>query len=250
MDFKDHFSGHADLYLKFRPRSPKELFPYLASLAPGRSLAWDVGTGNGQAARDLVPYFNRIIATDASAEQIQHASPHPQIQFEVSRAENSKIAPHSIDLITAAQAIHWFDFEQFYLEVRRVAKPGAVLAVWCYGLAKVSPELDREIQIFYDQTVGKYWPPERSVIDAEYKTIPFPFPEINTPTFSMIEERTLEMYCGYLYSWSAVQRAIKAVGPSVFHSFVDRITPLWGNPSTARKIHWPLGLRVGRVTSS
>ena len=57
MSFKDRFSGHAAEYALYRPHYPKELFQYLASLAPNRDAAWDCATGNGQAAEMLAEYF-------------------------------------------------------------------------------------------------------------------------------------------------------------------------------------------------
>lgn len=248
LNFKDHFSGHASSYAAFRPKSPPELFAYLIGLCAVRRLAWDVGTGNGQAAIELAPHFERVMATDASAEQIKHAVNHPKIVYRVGRAEESQLAHSEVDLITVGQAFHWFDFEKFFSEVRRVAKTDAVIALWTYDLATIDPGVDALVRDYYDVRVGKYWPPERKWVDEHYRTIPFPFTELKPPSFEMVEERTLAEWCGYLSTWSATQKAIKECGPSVFSDFADELKVRWGEPDERKRVRWPLYLRVGRVT--
>src|SRR5215475_11590766 len=126
MGFKDHFSRQAANYAKFRPRYRRELFDYLASIAPGRELAWDCGTGNGQAAVGLASVFDRVIATDASKKQIANAEPHNRVEYHVAPAENSGIPSGTIDLIMVAQALHWFDLDRFYGQAGRVLKPDGI----------------------------------------------------------------------------------------------------------------------------
>ncbi len=140
--FGDFFSEQARVYARFRPQYPGELFAYLASAAPGRELAWDCGTGNGQAAQDLARHFRRVIATDASADQIAQAAQHERIEYQVARAEDVSLDDHSVDLITAAMAVHWFDLDSFYAVVRRAAKRDGVLAVWMYHLPVIDPAID------------------------------------------------------------------------------------------------------------
>src|SRR5215831_1555408 len=140
--FKDHFSAHATDYRAFRPSYPAELFTFLASAAPARDLAWDCGTGNGQAAVALAEHFARVFATDASAEQVKNAEPHPRVEYAVAPAEKCPLPDHTADLVTVAQALHWFDFDRFYAEVRRVARPGGLLAVTCYYEPSVGPGVD------------------------------------------------------------------------------------------------------------
>lgn len=248
MEFKDHFSGHASSYATHRPKSPKELFTYLFSLVSDRGMAWDVGTGNGQAAIELASYFDAVIATDASSEQIHQATSHPKVTYRVAPAEDSGIGDSTIVLITAAQAVHWFNFDRFYSEVRRVAKPNAVIAVWTYELASITPEVDKLVRNYYDLEIGKYWPSERKWVDEHYQTIPFPFREIKVPTFEMKEQRTLSGWVGYLSTWSASQRAIKEQGRKVFDDFVARLERVWGDSSLPRTVVWPLYLRAGHVS--
>jgi len=244
-EFKDHFSGHASSYAEHRPKSPRGLFDFLASVVKHPKAVWDVGTGNGQAAIELTSYFDSVIATDASREQIRQATSHPKVTYRVAPAEDSGVSDGSIDLITAAQAVHWFDFERFYSEVRRVAKPNAVIAVWTYELASITPEIDELVRHYYDGEIGKYWPPERKWVDEHYQTIPFPFREIEASTFRMKEERTLSSWVGYLFTWSATQRAIKEQSRTFFGDFVTRLQKAWGDPASPRTVVWPLYLRAG-----
>ena len=69
----DHFSAHAQNYARFRPTYPTELFAWLASQSPGHRLAWDCGTGNGQAALGLADHFVHVHATDLSPQQLAQA---------------------------------------------------------------------------------------------------------------------------------------------------------------------------------
>jgi SAM-dependent methyltransferase len=206
MTFKDHFSGHADGYEAFRPTCPPDLFDDLASLAPSHDLAWDCATGNGQAAYGLTPHFRAVIATDASAGQVAQARPHERVRYLVSPAERSPLADRSVDLVTAAQALHWIDLPCFYDEVRRVCRPGAVLACWCDQLHAIDPQVDGVVCRYYAETVGPYWPPERLLVEAGYRTLPFPFEELDPASFRMSLRWDLARLMGYLGTWSSSQR--------------------------------------------
>src|ERR1700712_181091 len=172
MSFKDHFSGHAAVYASFRPTYPAALFDFVLSLTPGRALAWDCATGNGQAALGLADAFEHVIATDASAAQLEHALAHPKIEYRQAPAEDSGLAAGSVDLITVATALHWFDFDRFYAEARRVLAPGGALAAWAYNLPRVTPEVSALIDHLAREVVGTYWPPERKWVDDDYHDVP------------------------------------------------------------------------------
>lgn len=247
MAFKDHFSGHADAYAQFRPRYPEALFRFLADQAPGRSLAWDCATGNGQAAMGLSPYFEKVVGTDASGEQIAQVSFDPKIDYWVASAEDSGLAAASVDLVTVAQAVHWFDFGRFFVEVRRVLRSRGCLAIWGYHLLRCNPSVDALFEDFYSGVVGPYWPPERHWIEERYRTIPFPFEEIQAPEFFMHAEWSLEALLGYLGTWSAVQKFRQARGKDPLVELRRELEPIWGDPSRAKPIHWPIFLRLGRV---
>jgi ubiquinone/menaquinone biosynthesis C-methylase UbiE len=244
--FKDHFSRLASQYAEFRPRYPGALFDLLAKVGPGRELAWDCACGSGQATMDLVERFGSVIATDASASQIAAAKPHPRITYSVSRAEASGIETGSIDVVTVAQSLHWFDRPAFYEEARRVLRPKGVLAVWTYGIPRLNDvNLDRVMQAFYWETVGPYWPPERRYVEDGYRSIDFPFTELPAPSLSMREQWTLPQFLGYLRSWSSVGRFVDDRGADPVEQAEEQFTPHWG--SRARAVSWPLSLRLGRL---
>ena len=207
MSFKDHFSKQAANYAKFRPRYPQELFDYLGSIAPSRQLAWDCGTGNGQAAVGLASVFDHVIATDASEKQISNAQAHERVEYRIAPAENSGIESGTIDLIMVAQALHWFDLDRFRAEARRVLTPKGLLAASAYNLLHIEPAIDEVINRYYYEVVGPFWPPERVLVE-KFEELPFPFFEIQTPSFEMIAQWNLEHLVGYLRSWSATQRFI------------------------------------------
>jgi len=244
--FKDHFSSLAAQYAEFRPKYPGALFDLLARIAPGRANAWDCACGSGQATSDLAERFESVIATDASAQQIAAAKPHPRIAYSVAKAETSGIADASLDLITVAQALHWFDRPAFYVEARRVLKPQGVIAVWTYGIPRLNDgNLDRIMQTFYWETVGPFWTPERRYVEDGYRSIDFPFTEISAPSLSMRENWTMPQFLGYLRSWSSVGRYVDALGEDPVGMVQEQFAPFWG--SRTRDVSWPLSLRLGRV---
>jgi ubiquinone/menaquinone biosynthesis C-methylase UbiE len=245
--FHDHFSEVAGRYADFRPRYPAQLFDYLAELA-GRSLAWDCAAGNGQATIDLARRFDRVIATDASAQQIAAAEPMPNVEYRVATAEHSGLPDRSADLIAVAQALHWFDLNRFYAEAGRVLRPGGVLAVWAYGINQVEGSAINEIvQDFYSNIVGPYWPPERKLVEQGYRTLPFPFAELPPPRFEMQTRWTLDQLLGYFSTWSATNRYIKAKGENPLGPLAESLRLVWGDETSPRLITWPLSLRVGRA---
>ena len=242
--FKDHFSRQAAEYAKYRPRYPEGLFRRLALIAPSNQLAWDCATGSGQAALELARVFGRVIATDASEKQVANAKAHPGVEYRVATAENSGLESGSVDLITVAQALHWFDLEQFYAEVRRVLKPGGAIAVWAYKLATVTEDIDAMVNHYYSEVVGPYWPAERVLVE-KFEELPFPLSPIETPEFDMVAEWNVEALLGYLRTWSATQRFMAAEKRDPLEGVEDELRGAWGPEK--RRVTWPLTLKVGRV---
>jgi SAM-dependent methyltransferase len=245
--FKDHFSAHAAEYARYRPRYPDVLFEYLASLCPANEVAWDCATGNGQAAHGLAAHFARVVATDASADQIANAAPHARVAYHVATAAASPLAARAADLVTVAQALHWLDLDAFYAEVKRVLKPGGVLAVWAYGLLQIDPAVDAVVKRFYEEVVGPYWPLERRLVEDRYQSLPFPFEEIELPAFSMSLAWSLDDLYGYLGTWSATRRFMKTHGANPTDQIADALAEAWGDPDETKLAEWGLPLRVGHV---
>lgn len=249
--FKDHFSGCASGYADYRPRYPPEFAQYLARIAPRREVAWDCGCGSGQLSEDLARHFGRVVATDASTQQIARATPNARIEYRCAPAEDCGLPDASADLVVAAQAAHWFDLPAWYAEVRRVArsvgKERAVVAVAGYG----NPELEGApgdlLVHFYDDVVGEYWPPERRILESEYRDVPFPFAELDVPHLEMSVRWTLDELAGYVGTWSAVQALARAKGLAAFHEFRAQLALVWGPSDAARTVRWPFALRAGRV---
>jgi SAM-dependent methyltransferase len=248
--FKDHFSSLAAQYAESRPRYPAALFQYLAGLCPQRGNAWDCACGSGQATISLTEHFESVIGTDASAKQIDQAIPHPRISYRVAPAEDSGLEAGCMDLVTVAQALHWFDIEKFYAEVDRVLRPDGIFAVWCYGIQHIAEErIDLEVQAFYHEVVGPYWPPERRLVEAGYQTLSFPFEELSPPQFELQATWELPRLLGYFRSWSATGRYMDANDADPVAALGDRLAAVWGDPSQPRSVTWPLALRVGRRRS-
>ena len=244
-NFKDYFSGHAAEYAKFRPRYPDELFEYLTSISPRHELAWDCATGNGQAAVELARHFNSVIATDASAQQIESAESNDRVSYRVAPAEASGLDSASVDLILVAQALHWFDIDRFFTEAKRVLKDDGVLAISSYKVLEITPEIDVIIWKFYRETTGPFWPLERDLVETDYKNIQLPFPELTHRQFEMRTQWNLIQLLGYLRTWSATQRFIAARGFDPVDSLLKELGTVWKNPEEVREIKWPLHLRVG-----
>lgn len=247
--FKDHFSGHAASYAAFRPVYPADLFDWLAEISPGRDLAWDCATGSGQAARGLARHFRKVIATDASAEQIRQAEGPANITFRTESAESASLDAGSVDLVSVAQAYHWFDHSAFLREIGRVLRPDGVLALWAYQLASVSPAVDAVVLRLYADELDAYWPPERRWVESGYRDFKFPWPDLPVPAFHMELEWGFEGFCGYLRTWSATRRHLAATGKDAVRAVEPELRSAWGSVA-ARTVRWPLNLRVFRARES
>lgn len=247
--FPDHFSGVAARYADFRPRYPANLYDYLATLVPGDATVWDCAAGSGQATVALSARFRHVIATDASPQQIAAAPPLPNVDYRVAPAEDGGLPGASVGLVTVAQALHWFDLPRFYAEVRRVLRPPGILAVWSYGINRIEGEaVDARVQAFYGGTLGPYWPPSRRLVEAGYRTLPFPFPELSPPGFQMEARWTLEQLLGYFSTWSATTRYLEATRLNPLGPLAEQLAAVWGDPLQPRTVTWPLALRIGAVT--
>lgn len=244
--FKDHFSSHAEAYARSRPGYPPALFAHLVSLAPSHQLAWDCATGNGQVAIGLARHFDRVVATDASAAQIDHAFRHERIAYRVEPAEATSLDAASVDLVAVGQALHWFDLDRFYAEVRRVLRTGGVIVAWCYGRCTVAPDIDAIIDRYYVEIVGPFWPPERIFVESGYRTLPFPFARVPLPAFDMQAEWTADELLAYLGTWSATKRFEAHHGRDPRDEIAEPLVNAWGSRHLRRRMEWPLSFLAGR----
>lgn len=248
MGFEDHFGGVAASYAAARPGYPEALFDWLAGLAPACRLAWDCACGSGQAARPLAGRFARVVATDASLRQLAAAVQGDGIGYAVGEAGAAPLPAGSVDLVTVAQALHWFAGEAFFAEVRRVAAPGAVLAAWTYALPSLGGDAAEAAMLrFYADVVGPYWPPERRLVMEGYRSLELPFEEITPPPFEMTAEWSLDRFLGLLRSWSASARFRRARGFDPVDDLARELGPLWGEAGAVRRVSWPLTVRALRV---
>lgn len=244
---KDLFSNQAVAYAQYRPVYPNELFEYIFSFVPHRSLAWDCATGNGQAAVVLSQYFAKVYATDISEKQLQQAIPMSNIIYAVGSAEKTSLPANSFDLVTVAQAYHWFNFEAFKQEVLRVAKNEAIVAVWGYSLIQCEDEpVTSLLKSFYVDVAGPYWDKERKYVDEEYTTVAFPYEELPSRSFKIkVSWRKWEVL-GYLNTWSGIQHFIKANGYNPVDNFAEQLQQVWPH-NNPKLFHFPVFLRLGKV---
>ena len=244
-EFKDHFSGDAEGYARFRPTYPDGLFDWLASLAKGHELAVDAACGTGQASLGLTSHFDLVVGLDASSAQISRCPATEGVRFRVARAESTGLPEDSTDLLTVAQALHWLDLGAFYPEARRILRPGGLLAAWTYERFQTgAAPVDRIIDEFYEDQLGPFWPPERRHVAAGYQDLPFPFEEITAPAMEMTAEWNLEQVMGYLGTFSAVGRLVAAGHPDPLPRLNRRLLAHW---ESTHRVVWPIRIRAGRM---
>ena len=246
MSFKDHFSRQSAAYSRHRPGYPPELIAWVAVRAPDHRLAVDCATGNGQAAVALAMHFEDVLAVDGSLSQVRNAAASPRVDYVVATAERLPLADRSAALVASAQAAHWFDFDRFNAECRRVLVPGGVVAAWTYQKFRVDAAVDAVIDHFYSAVVGRYWPPERRYVEQAYRTLPFPWREESPPVFALDTDWDLDQVLGYVATWSSVQRYKDQVGRDPLPSLRRELLEAWpdGGP---RRLRWPIHLRLGRA---
>lgn len=243
---KDNFSIQSALYAQFRPTYPAALYDYILSLVKEKDLAWDCATGNGQVARELAKHFKQVYATDISESQLKNAPQQPNITYQVAPAEKTNFKNQSFDLITVAQAIHWFDFDGFYQEVNRTLKPSGLLAVIGYGLMYINPAIDALVHKLYEDILGLFWDEERRYITEDYQTIPFPFHEIEAPKFTIKTQWSFEQLVGYLNTWSALQHYMQTHNQNPMDFIYEPLKETWG-AAESKDVNFPILLRIGKL---
>jgi SAM-dependent methyltransferase len=245
VSFADHFSDKSALYAAARPTYPAALFAAIAAASPGRDNAWDCATGSGQAAVGLAAHFGHVEATDASAQQVANALPHPRVRYTVQPAERTQFADGTFDAVTVAQALHWFDLDRFYAEVRRVLRPGGVIAAWAYDWSSVTPAVDRALERHLLVKIKPYWPEQVNRMQSGFMQMPFPFSPVALPAVKIEVDWTLGQYLSYVETWSATRAYIAEHGRGVMDETATAMRKAWGEPE-ARTVTMPLHVRCGR----
>jgi ubiquinone/menaquinone biosynthesis C-methylase UbiE len=245
--FQDYFSASASAYAQHRPTYPQELVDFLVRSCAHPGVAWDCGCGSGQLSVLLANRFQHVLATDPSEQQLANAKQHPRVEYRLGSAEASGLTDRSVDLSVAAQAAHWFDLPAYYAEVRRVTKPGGIVALITYGNMVADEAVLRLLQHFYKDVTGPYWPPGRKHVEEGYRSFAFPFGELPTPQLEIHREWDLPATIGYVETWSATTALRQAKGDAPIEKFRRDLAEAWGSKETVRLIRWPLSIRLGRV---
>jgi len=244
---RNWFASGGAAYAQFRPTYPDELAAFLADIAPAKACAVDVGCGTGQFTGQVADHFEEVVGIDPSADQIAHAAPHARVRYDCAPAEVTGLPDASADLIVAAQAAHWFDRPRFYAEARRIAVPGAAIALVSYGIPVFDADIDGRFQHFYRAEIGRYWPLERKLVESGYASIDFPFAEIDWPAMAIRREWDLSALLGYVSTWSALRGAEDAGEGTIIDRFAADMEGLWGDPASTRRVEWPIAMRLGRI---
>ncbi len=241
------FNDKTELYESARPLYPEKLYHYLSDLCPSKNMAWDCACGNGQAAENLAQIFDKVIATDISEQQIKNAKNIDKVEFSVSSAESTVFSDNSFDLICVAQALHWFNFEAFWPEVKRVLKPDGVFAAWGYTWPNISPELDKLFQVSILDEIQPYWAPQNKLLWNHYKDIDFPFTKVNPPNFFMAVNWNLEEFFDFVHTFSATRRCMEEHGREFFDTALNTMARQWGDIEQKKTINLDFVLYVGKM---
>jgi len=242
--FADHFSQLAARYAEYRPHYPPELTEALAERCTGRHLAWDVGCGSGQLSVALATRFVRVIATDPSQAQLDHAARHGRVDYRCEPAEASSLDDGGADLAVVAQAAHWFDWPRFVAEVGRVVRPGGLVALVTYRNAEVDAAAGARLAGFYGE-IEPYWPTGRAHVLNQYRDLTLPWPEVPAPVIEMTARFRRDELIGYVSTWSATSRMVAANGSGAREALERDLTELWPD-NEPREIRWPLTIKLAR----
>ena len=250
MSRPDLFGDRAREYARSRPTYPEALFDHLARLVPARGLAWDCGAGSGQTARSLAPRFATVVATDASVRQLVHAEVGDAHVHRVAAvAEAAPLRAGCADLVTASAALHWFDRPRFFAEVARVARPGAILAVWSYYRALIAPGVDELLVHFAENVISPWWPAGMQLNRDAYRSLDLPFERLPWPGFEAEGAMRLADLLEFMRTWSASQAWQRERGTDPVEEVRAEITRAWGDPAAERRVRWPLHGALARVAA-
>ena len=246
MQISTLFADKSDLYAASRSQYPRELFSFITDLVVQHNAAWDCATGNGQAAVGVAETFDLVQATDIRQQQITHSLTRNNIHYSVCCAEKTAFVDNQFDLVTVAQALHWFDFDKFWPEVNRVLKPDGVFCTFAYIWCEVSPVIDIAVEGYIKRIDAPYWASNNKLVWDSYKGVEFPFAQIGTPKFTLQNLWGFQLFMNYIHTWSATRRCIEVKGIEFFERAKLQIVREWGDPKEKRLVTSPLTVMAGR----
>ncbi|MEP1444958.1 MAG: class I SAM-dependent methyltransferase [Paraglaciecola sp.] len=240
------FADKSDLYASARPQYPSALFTFISDLVKNYDQAWDCATGNGQAAIGLAQKFKTVQATDISPQQVANSLLKSNIHYSVSPAEQTTFTNNQFDLVSVAQALHWFDFEKFWPEVNRVLKPDGLFVTFAYAWFTVSQTIDLAVEKYIKHVIAPYWPVNNQLVWNHYQDVDFPFVKLKTPELTLQNHWDLQQFMDYMHTWSATRRCIEAKGMDFFEQAKIQIGNQWGPPKKKRLVISPLTVIAGK----
>lgn len=245
LDIGNLFSDKADLYAASRPMYPPPLFDFIASLTNNHDKPWDCATGNGQAAIGLAKYFSFVEATDISKEQIANAFYVENVHYSVQAGESTNFSNLQFDLVCVAQALHWFDFENFWPEVKRVLKPTGTFVAFSYVWPQINDKIDQAIEVYIKSVIEPYWAPHNKLAWDCYRSLQLPFKALAVPEIDLENHWNLDQFLSYIHTWSATRRCMDDIGSGFFAEARCALTELWGEPERQRIVKNPLTILAG-----
>jgi SAM-dependent methyltransferase len=243
-----YFGQDAEGYRAFRPQYPAPLYEWLAQAAPSRALAWDCGTGSGQAALGLAAHFDRVVATDPDPRQLAAAPKRANIDYRLAAAEGDLGLAGEVDLIACACSVHWFDLPRFYARARDALKPGGLIAVWTYDWHYTgSAPLDAALETLKTDILGPFWDDNARYYFSGYAALPFPFDEMDAPLFRSPIAASCAELMNFLSTWSAVMKYRERHGSDPLAIMDAQLARAWEASPPASPVCVPLHMRCGKV---
>ncbi|NVK74784.1 class I SAM-dependent methyltransferase [Marinomonas sp. CT5] len=242
------FDGQSSTsYSQTRPMYPAELYYWLSQQVAEPGVVWDCACGTGQASVDLAAYFDRVEASDISESQVTAATPHRKVNYQVFPAEKTTYPDHYFDAVCVAHALHWFDLEAFWLELKRVLKPGGIFVCWGYNWLKIGEAEDRAIADAILPHLEDYWPTQSRLLWNQYRDIEFPFDLMSVPDFELRCHWSVTQTLDFIRTLSASQLRIQEQGDDFLLSAVPIMRSVWSDPTKKQEVCLPFFVKAGRV---
>jgi SAM-dependent methyltransferase len=202
------FGDRAENYAKYRPGYPDEMLAYLGTLIPPGAIVADIGSGTGILTRELLDHGYEVHAVEPNEPMRQEAdralSGHPGFHSVNGTAESTGLEARSIDLVTCAQAFHWFDPEKTTVEFRRILKAGGLTALIWNEREEQASDVGREYDDLLQRMVPDYKRANHRRIQADEIGRFFAPGDVRLVTFRNYQMLDREGFRGRLLSSSYV----------------------------------------------